>query len=132
MDDPNEHKDERWALEETQPNGRLGILNVIIAGLALFSDGCNAQIIRYMEPLFSVLYKDSMSHTIKARLSNSYLIGEIFSMLFFGDLIDRIGCRTGVIAATASLIGHGCTWHDAAWVRPGTRVSCWSHRGTGH
>lgn len=104
MDDPKEHKDERWALEETQRKGRLGILNVIIAGLALFSDGYNAQIIGYLEPLFSVLYKDGMSHTIKTPLSNWYLIGEIFGMLFFGVLIDRIGRRTGVIAATASLI----------------------------
>ena len=45
-----------------------------------------------------------MSSTIKSRLSNSYLIGEIFGMLFFGVLIDRIGRRTGVIAATAILI----------------------------
>lgn len=104
MDDPKEHKDEGWALEAARPKERSGILNVIVAGLALFSDGYNAQIIGYMEPLFSVLYTDGMSHTIKARLSNSYLIGEIFGMLFFGVLIDRVGRRTGVIAATAFLI----------------------------
>lgn len=45
-----------------------------------------------------------MSSTIKSRLSNSYLIGEIFGMLFFGVLIDRIGRRTGIIAATVFLI----------------------------
>jgi MFS family permease len=49
-------------------------------------------------------YMDGMSSTIKSRLSNSYLIGEIFGMLFFGVLIDRIGRRTGIIAATAFLI----------------------------
>jgi MFS family permease len=47
---------------------------------------------------------NGMSSTIKSRLSNSYLIGEIFGMLFFGVLIDRIGRRTGVISATAFLI----------------------------
>lgn len=57
-----------------------------------------------MEPLFSVLYKNTMSSTIKGRLANSYLIGEIFGMLVFGVLIDRIGRRTGVVAATAFLI----------------------------
>ncbi len=31
-------------------------LTVIVSGLALFSDGYNAQIIGYMEPLFSDLY----------------------------------------------------------------------------
>lgn len=45
-----------------------------------------------------------MSPAIKSRLANSYLIGEIFGMLFFGVLIDRIGRRTGVVAATAFLI----------------------------
>ena len=49
-----------------------------------------------MEPLFDKLYPDGISDTIKTRLSNSYLIGEIFGMLFFGFLIDKIGRRTGV------------------------------------
>jgi hypothetical protein len=31
-------------------------LTVLVAGFALFSDGYNAQIIGYMEPLFSELY----------------------------------------------------------------------------
>jgi len=32
-----------------------GTLSVLVAGIALFSDGYNAQIIGYMEPLFSDL-----------------------------------------------------------------------------
>jgi len=31
------------------------IINVLVAGIALFSDGYNAQIIGYLEPLFSDL-----------------------------------------------------------------------------
>lgn len=80
------------------------ILTVIVAGLALFSDGYNAQIIGYMEPLFSDLYKEGISAEIKTRLSNSYLIGEIFGMLFFGYIIDKVGRRTGIIFATAFLV----------------------------
>jgi MFS family permease len=75
-------------------------VTVLVAGLALFSDGYNAQIIGYMEPLFKVLYKEGMSSTIKTRLSNSYLIGEIFGMLFFGYTIDKLGRRTGIVFAT--------------------------------
>ncbi|OOQ88920.1 inorganic phosphate transporter [Penicillium brasilianum] len=120
--EPNHNED--WVLEETRPKKRSGVLNVAIAGLALFSDGYNAQIIGYMEPLFAVLYKDGMSSTMKARLSNSYLIGEIFGMLFFGVLIDRIGRRTGVVAATAFLIlgvvlataAHGTTQLGMFWM----------------
>lgn len=80
------------------------VLTVIVAGLALFSDGYNAQIIGYMKPLFKVLYKDGMSSTISTRLSNSYLIGEIFGMLFFGWTIDKLGRRTGVVFATLFLV----------------------------
>lgn len=49
-------------------------------------------------------YKAGISTTIEARLSNSYLIGEIFGMLFFGVLVDRVGRRTGIIAATLFLV----------------------------
>jgi hypothetical protein len=35
------------------------ILTVLVSGLALFSDGYNAQIIGYMEPLFSDLYPNA-------------------------------------------------------------------------
>lgn len=49
------------------------------------------QIIGYMNPIFAVAYPDGFSKTIKTRLSNSYLIGEIFGMLFFGFLIDKLG-----------------------------------------
>jgi len=80
------------------------IITVVVSGLALFSDGYNAQIIGYMEPLFADLYKDGFSDGIATRLSNSYLIGEIFGMLFFGFLIDKIGRRTGVIWATFFLV----------------------------
>jgi MFS family permease len=45
-----------------------------------------------------------MSSTIKARLTNSYLIGEIFGMIFFGILIDRVGRRTGILATTLFLV----------------------------
>ncbi|CAF9918041.1 MAG: hypothetical protein ALECFALPRED_000480 [Alectoria fallacina] len=80
------------------------ILTVLVSGVALFSDGYNAQIIGYMEPLFSDLYPNGISSTIKTRLSNSYLIGEIFGMLTFGFIIDKLGRRTGIVFATGFLI----------------------------
>ena len=80
------------------------VLMVLVAGLALFSDGYNAQIIGYMNPLFKELYPDGFSSTIKTRLSNSYLIGEIFGMLWFGWAIDKLGRRTGIFFATLFLV----------------------------
>lgn len=80
------------------------VLTVLVSGLALFSDGYNAQIIGYMEPLFSEMYTTGYSDGIATRLKNSYLIGEIFGMLFFGWIIDKIGRRTGVVFATLFLV----------------------------
>lgn len=45
-----------------------------------------------------------MSSSIKTRLSNSYLIGEVFGTLFFGLTIDRLGRRSGTVIATLFLI----------------------------
>jgi len=100
------------------------VVTVLVSGLALFSDGYNAQVIGYMEPLFSDLYKQGMSSTIKTRLSNSYLIGEIFGMLFFGFLIDKMGRRMGIVFATAFLVlgvvlataAHGTTQLGMFWM----------------
>lgn len=51
-----------------------------------------------------VRYPDIISSTIKTRLSNSYLIGEIFGMLTFGFIIDKLGRRTGIVFATCFLV----------------------------
>lgn len=140
-DKNNEIHNDTWDLEEREVKKKTsGILTVMVAGLALFSDGYNAQIsMLSVIPFGSQMliprsrlhgasflhtvsftrypydggsgintavysYKSGMSSTIKARLSNSYLIGEIFGMLFFGVLIDRMGRRTGIIAATLFLV----------------------------
>ncbi|KAL5610336.1 hypothetical protein FOVSG1_005017 [Fusarium oxysporum f. sp. vasinfectum] len=80
------------------------ITTVLTSGLALFSDGYNAQIIGYMNPVFAKLYPDSFSSSIKTRLSNAFLIGEVLGMLFFGYAIDRLGRRTGIVFATVFLV----------------------------
>lgn len=90
----------------------------------MLTAGPDAQIIGYMEPLFSDLYKEGMSSTIKTRLSNSYLIGEIFGMLFFGYIIDKVGRRTGIVFATLFLVlgivlataAHGTTQLGMFWM----------------
>lgn len=51
------------------------ILMVLVSGLALFSDGYNAQIIGYMNPLFKQLYPNDFTPAFKTRLSNAYLVG---------------------------------------------------------
>ncbi|CAK7212759.1 hypothetical protein SBRCBS47491_001575 [Sporothrix bragantina] len=80
------------------------ITTVLVSGVALFSDGYNAQIIGYMNLILAKLYPVTFTSSIKTRLSNAYLIGEIFGMLFFGFVIDRLGRRTGIVFATLFLV----------------------------
>ncbi|KIH91989.1 hypothetical protein SPBR_01592 [Sporothrix brasiliensis 5110] len=103
---------------------RSSITTVVVSGVALFSDGYNAQIIGYMNLILAELYPVAFTSVIKTRLSNAYLIGEIFGMLFFGYAIDRLGRRTGIIFATLFLVlgiiiataAHGTTDLGMLWM----------------
>lgn len=75
-----------------------------VGGLALFSDGYNAQVVGYMNPVLTELYPDDYTSSMKTRMSNAFLIGEVFGMLFFGWAIDKLGRRQGIIWATAFLV----------------------------
>lgn len=83
---------------------RSSILMVTVGGLALFSDGYNAQVVGYMNPVLTALYPEDYTSGMKTRMSNSFLIGEIFGMLFFGWAIDKLGRRNGIVFATAFLV----------------------------
>jgi MFS family permease len=80
------------------------VMTVVFAGIALCTDGYNAQVIGYMDTYFKALYPDTFTSTISTRLSNSYLIGEIIGMLGFGALIDVMGRKTGILLTTCFLI----------------------------
>ncbi|KZF21236.1 MFS general substrate transporter [Xylona heveae TC161] len=77
---------------------------VLVQGFALFSDGYNVQIIGYMQSVMAVLYPKVLTASIKTRLSNSILIGEVVGMILFGLCIDRFGRKIGVIATTCFLV----------------------------
>jgi MFS family permease len=79
-------------------------LRASIGGLALFSDGYNAQVVGYMNPVLTELYPDDYTSSMKTRISNAFLIGEVFGMLFFGWAIDRLGRRQGILWATVFLV----------------------------
>ena len=65
---------------------------------------CHAVREQVVPKLTGARYDGAMSDLIKTRLSNSFLIGEIFGMLAFGAVIDRLGRRTGVVWATFFLV----------------------------
>ncbi|KAK7960378.1 glycerophosphoinositol permease 1 [Apiospora saccharicola] len=101
-----------------------GKVDVLIQGVALFSDGYNIQIIGYMNTVLAKLYPKQMTAEVKTRLSNSILIGDVFGMLFFGLCIDRFGRRVGIILTTLLLVfgiiiataSHGTTVEGMFWM----------------
>ncbi|KAJ4328738.1 hypothetical protein N0V84_000741 [Fusarium piperis] len=101
-----------------------GILDVLVQGVALFSDGYNIQIIGYMNTVLAKLYPKEMTPQVKTRLSNSILIGDIFGMLLFGLCIDRFGRRIGIFLTTFFLVlgiiiataSHGVTVEGMFWM----------------
>lgn len=100
------------------------MLAVLVGGVALFSDGYNAQIVGYMNPVLKELYKGDYTADVKTRVSNAFLIGEVFGMLFFGWAIDRLGRRNGIFWATVFLVlglvlstaAHGTTMNGQFWM----------------
>ena len=100
------------------------VATVVFSGIALFSDGYNAQVIGYMNSFLSVLYPTAYTATLKGRVSNAYLIGEIIGMLGFGFIIDRFGRKFGIVACTTLLIlgiiistaAHGTTETGLLWM----------------
>ncbi|PVH74693.1 MFS general substrate transporter [Cadophora sp. DSE1049] len=83
---------------------KASVVNVLVQGVALFSDGYNVQIMGYMQSVMAKLYPKQLTPEIKTRLSNSILIGEVLGMLLFGLVIDKYGRRMGVIATTVFLV----------------------------
>ncbi|POR33123.1 hypothetical protein TPAR_06649 [Tolypocladium paradoxum] len=106
------------------PKRRVGKLDVLVQGVALFSDGYNIQIIGYMNSVLARLYPKQMTADVKTRLSNSILIGDIFGMVLFGLCIDRYGRRIGIILTTFFLVlgiiiataAHGTTVEGMFWM----------------
>ncbi|WRT66789.1 uncharacterized protein IL334_003752 [Kwoniella shivajii] len=99
-------------------------LSVLISGVALFSDGYNIQITGYTNTVMAKLYPKALTTTMKARLSNSILIGDIFGMLLFGLCADRLGRRWGIVGCTFFLVlgvtlataAHGTTPTGMLWM----------------
>ncbi|KAI5199394.1 major facilitator superfamily transporter [Aureobasidium subglaciale] len=98
--------------------------DVFIQGVALFSDGYNVQIIAYMNLIMAKLYPHALTASIKTRLSNSILVGEVIGMLFFGWAIDKLGRRVGIVLTTFALVfgiilataSHGTSVDGMLWM----------------
>lgn len=51
-----------------------------------------------------MIYPDALTSEMYSRLSNSFLVGMIIGMLFFGVIVDQLGRKTGAVATTILLV----------------------------
>jgi MFS family permease len=79
-------------------------LMMLFSGLALGSDGYNAAVMSNLNLMLAVIYPDTLSSDMKARLSNAFLIGMIVGMVGFGVVVDQLGRKTGAVLTTVILV----------------------------
>lgn len=101
-------------------------ITVIWSGVALASDGYNAQVLGNVLPMLKKLYPNEWNNTVSTRISTAYYVGVCLGAVFFGIMIDRMSRKAGVIFATlVLLLGIGlCSgaWgtgpeHSAGWAQ---------------
>lgn len=80
------------------------VMMVVFSGLAIGSDGFNASIIGNIELLMAVIYPNSLTTEVAARLSNAFMVGMIIGMLSFGYISDKLGRKTGAVLTTTILV----------------------------
>ncbi|EME30197.1 MFS transporter, PHS family, inorganic phosphate transporter [Galdieria sulphuraria] len=98
---------QRHAEEEKLYGGfRSPIINTLVSGVGFFTDAYNIFIVSILNGVWTEGYPDAFTSTMKTRVSNSILVGDIVGMLFFGLFADRIGRKAGLLStATILLIG---------------------------
>lgn len=79
-------------------------LMMLFSGLALGSDGYNAAVMSNLNLMLTVIYPETLSTDLKARLSNAFLIGMVVGMVAFGVVVDQLGRKTGAILTTVILV----------------------------
>jgi MFS family permease len=75
-------------------------MSVIWSGIALMSDGYNAQVLGTVLTILKKLYPNEWNSTVKTRISTAYYVGVIVGSLLFGAFIDRFSRKAGVVTAT--------------------------------
>jgi fucose permease len=84
---------------------RLSMVSMVVfSGLAIGSDGFNASIIGNLELIMGVIYPESLTTAVAARLSNAFMVGMIIGMLSFGYISDKLGRKTGAVLTTILLV----------------------------
>ncbi|PWN49948.1 putative metabolite transport protein [Violaceomyces palustris] len=90
--------------ESSSLGGKGTSFTVIWSGVALASDGYNAQALGSVLPILKKLYPEAWSTTVKSRISTAYYVGVCLGAILFGSLIDNTSRKAGVVSATLLML----------------------------
>lgn len=72
--------------------------------MLFFETRSNVAVIGNLQLILMKLYPNSLTSSLYTRMSNSFMIGMIIGMLFFGFVVDQLGRKTGAVMTTIILV----------------------------
>lgn len=100
------------------------IFTIICCGVALMSDGYQNSLMTMLNPVFSRLYPKVYTASLKTRVSNALLVGEILGQIGIGLTCDYFGRKRAIVATTVLIVvgaalaaaAHGVTTLGMFWM----------------
>ncbi len=100
------------------------IFTIICCGVALISDGYQNNLMTMMNALFTKEYPKEYNSTMKTRVSNSLLVGEIIGQVGIGLTCDYLGRKWAIVTTTVLIVigsilataAHGVTTTGMFWM----------------
>lgn len=124
-------RDEPWAQDQVQgfdsrdrKKSLSDILTIVCAGFALISDGYQNNLMTMVNVLLTQEYPHDYTSTMKTRVSNSLLVGEVIGMIVIGLTCDLMGRKWAITTTTALIViggilataSHGTTTTGMFWM----------------
>jgi MFS family permease len=100
------------------------IFTIICCGVALMSDGYQNNLMTMLNAVFTKLYPAVYTSSLKTRVSNSLLVGEILGQVSIGLTCDYFGRKRAIVATTVLIVvgsalaaaAHGTTTLGMFWM----------------
>lgn len=100
------------------------IFTILCCGVALISDGYQNNLMTMMNSLFTKEYPKVYTSTVKTRVSNSLLVGEILGQVGIGLTCDYLGRKWAIVTTTVLIVigsilataAHGVTTEGMFWM----------------
>ncbi|ORY28642.1 putative glycerophosphoinositol permease [Naematelia encephala] len=77
---------------------------LMATGFALISDGYQNNLATVFNAVFVILYKKEYTSSVKTRVSNALLVGEVLGQFIVGLICDRIGRKTAMVGTTLLIV----------------------------